>query len=141
MKIEVNRLNAPFHFVAMNENGCTLEMDSLLSGESPKGLTPMQLLLAAAGGCSGIDIVDILTKQRLKVEDLKISIDGERQKEVVPALFEKIHLHFKIYGDIPHEKAERAVNLSMEKYCSVAKTLEKTAQITFSFEVFTAKNR
>ena len=135
MKIEINRLEAPFYFRATNENNCSLEMDSTMSGNPQKALSPMQLLLAAAGGCSGIDIVDILQKQRLTVEDIKVSIEGNRQKDVVPALFEKIHLHFKIFGNIPQDKAARAVNLSMEKYCSVVKTLEKTAQISFSFEV------
>jgi putative redox protein len=136
MKIQLNRISAPFHFEAVNEAGCRVETDSAMSGNPPKGMSPMQLLLAGAGGCSGIDIVDILSKQRLEVRDLKIEIDAERQKEVVPALWEKIHLHFKIYGNIPQEKAERAVKLSVEKYCSVLKTLEKTASISYEFSVY-----
>jgi putative redox protein len=87
------------------------------------------------GGCSAIDLITILRKQREPLNDLKITVAGEREQGVVPALYTEVHAHFKLFGDINQEKAERAVQLSVEKYCSVAKTLEKTAKVTYSFEI------
>lgn len=96
----------------------------------------MQLLLMALGGCSAIDIISILKKQRQEVEDLKIIVDGEREQvKDGAAVFETIDVKFMLKGKIDKEKAERAVALSMEKYCSVTKTLEKTAKITYSVTV------
>jgi hypothetical protein len=87
------------------------------------------------GGCSAIDLISILRKQREPLNDLKITVTGEREQGVVPALYTEVHAHFKLFGDINPDKAERAVQLSVEKYCSVAKTLEKTAVVTHSFEI------
>jgi putative redox protein len=95
----------------------------------------MQMLLAALGGCSTIDIVNILTKQKQHVADIRITIDGEREPNVEPSLFRDIHVHFALKGDLSEEKVKRAVSLSMDKYCSVAKTLEKSAKITYDFSI------
>jgi putative redox protein len=98
-------------------------------------MRPMQMLLAAMGGCSGIDVVSVLKKQRQDLRDIKITITGEREKDAVPALYTEVHAHFRLYGNVDPQKAEKAVSLSVEKYCSVARTLEKSARITYSFEV------
>jgi putative redox protein len=95
----------------------------------------MQVLLAALGGCSVIDIISILKKQRQDLQDVKVTVTGEREKDVVPSLYTEVHVHFKLYGNVDKDKAEKAVNLSVDKYCSVAKTLEKTATVTHSFEI------
>lgn len=127
MIITVQRESEPFHFIARNEKGQTLSMDGVQ--EHAKGLRPMQLLLAALGGCSGIDIVSILEKQHYKPTDITITVNGTREQDVIPSLFKEIFVTFSIEGDIPHDKVLRAVQLSLEKYCSVAKTLEPTAVI------------
>jgi putative redox protein len=78
----------------------------------------------------------ILKKQKQEIIDFQISIDGEREKDKEPALWETAHVHFKLKGKIEKEKAERAARLSMEKYCSVSKTLEKAgAKVTYSVSV------
>jgi putative redox protein len=82
------------------------------------------MLIMGLGGCTAIDVIMILKKQRQGIEDFQISIDAERQKGVEPALWETIEIHYKLKGQIDPAKAERAVALSMEKYCSVSKTLE-----------------
>ncbi|HAS44942.1 MAG TPA: osmotically inducible protein OsmC [Microscillaceae bacterium] len=136
MKIEVERLNDAFHMQATNEQGNTIQLDSNPeNGGHDLGFRPMQLMLAGIGGCSTIDIVDIMKKQRENLEDVKVTVTAEREKDKTPALFTSIHLHYKLFGDISQEKAQRAVELSMDKYCSVAKILEKTAKITYDFEV------
>jgi len=105
-------------------------------GGHGNGFRPMQTMLAALCGCSSVDVVSILKKQRQPLEDLIIKVDGERQHGVEPALWEKIHLLFQIKGEVDPAKANRAVQLSLEKYCSVAETLRKAgADITWEVMV------
>lgn len=135
--IELNRLNDAFHFSAENEDGITVHLDSSPdAGGRNLGMRPMQMLLAAMGGCSAIDIIDILNKQRQELKDLKITVTGEREKGAIPSLYQSVHAHYRFYGELDSNKVERAINLSIEKYCSVSKTLEKAgAVITYTFEI------
>ena len=117
---------------ASNEEGNTLQMDSApdIGGEG-KGMRPRQMLLAALGGCSAIDVLLILRKQKQDILDFNVEVDGESEKVQDYSLFRDITLHFKIKGSIDYDKVERAVKLSIEKYCSVSKTLEPTAKINY----------
>lgn len=136
IRIELNRLNQPFHFEARNEHGNVVEIDAAPDiGGTGKGMRPMQLLLAALGGCSAIDLITILKKQKQDVRDVKITVTGEREAGAIPSLYREVHAHFRLYGAIDHDKAGRAVSLAVEKYCSVAKTLEANATVTHSFEI------
>jgi putative redox protein len=136
VKIEINRLNDGFHMEAVNEQGNLVHMDASPDiGGTGLGMRPMQMLLAAMGGCSSIDVISILRKQRQDLKDIKVTVTGEREKDAVPSLYTDVHAHFKLYGELDPDKVEKAVALSMEKYCSVAKTLERTAKITYSFEI------
>jgi len=103
-------------------------------GGTGRGFRPMETLLAGLGGCSAIDVVVILQKSRQPLDDIQVEIEGHRQQGVEPALFETIHVTYKLKGGFTDESAQRAVDWSMQKYCSVAKTLEKTAKITWSWE-------
>ena len=135
-KIELTRLNDAFHIEAVNEQGKSIQMDNSPDGGGNNlGMRPMQLLLAAMGGCSAIDVISILKKQRQDLKDIKITVTGEREKDVVPSLYTAVHAHFKLYGNLNADKANKAVSLSIEKYCSVSKTLELKAAITYSVEV------
>ncbi len=132
MKISVKRLNQNFHMQALNEEGNSVEMDgSQEIGGEGKGMRPMQLLLTSLGGCSSIDVLLILKKQKQVVEEFEVIVEGDREKIGDYSIFKTITLHFKIKGNVDLAKAEKAVQLSMEKYCSVAKTLESTAKITY----------
>lgn len=136
IKIELNRLNDGFHMEAVNEQGNALQMDASPDiGGTNQGMRPMQLLLSAFGGCSSIDIINILKKQKQPLRDLKVTITGEREKDKVPSLFTDVHAHFRLFGDLDADKVQKAVSLSVDKYCSVAKTLEKTAKVTYTFEI------
>ena len=138
IKVEINRIDQDFHMEAVNEVGNKIQMDAGTGdGGHELAFRPMQLLLAAFGGCSAIDLIGILRKQREPLQDVKITVTGEREKGVVPSLYTEVHAHFRLFGDINNEKAERAVQLSVDKYCSVANTLEKTAKVTHSFEIIT----
>lgn len=137
--IELNRLNDAFHFEAVNENGSKVHIDAAPDiGGTNQGMRPMQLLLAAMGGCSAIDLISILKKQKQELKDIKITIKGEREKDVVPSLYTEVHAHFRLFGKLDPDKAAKAVALSVDKYCSVAKTLEAKAKITHSFEIIPA---
>jgi putative redox protein len=139
-KIELNRLNDAFHFSAENENGNTVHLDASPDiGGTNQGMRPMQSLLAAMGGCSAIDIINILKKQRQDLKDMKITVTGEREKDAVPSLYVSVHAHFRFYGALDNDKVEKAIKLSLEKYCSVSRTLEKAgATITHSYEILPA---
>lgn len=134
MRINVKRIDSDFNFEASNEDGNTVLIDGTPAiGGNNKGMRPMQLLLAAIGGCSAIDIVSILRKQKQEVDSFEIEVDGDREPVGIEgySLFKTIEVNFILKGNIDIEKAERAVKLSMEKYCSVTKTLEPTAKITY----------
>jgi len=137
MRIELKQLDDAFHFEAISETGNIALMDAGENiGGSNKGVRPMQMLLMGLGGCSAIDIVMILKKQRQIISDFQITIDGERESDKEPSLWKTIQIHFKLKGEIDKEKAERAVQLSMDKYCSVSKTLEIAgASITYKVSV------
>lgn len=137
MRIELKQLDDAFHFEAVSETGNIALMDAGENiGGSNKGVRPMQMLLMGLGGCSAIDIVMILKKQRQVISDFQITIDGEREEDKEPSLWKTIQIHFKLKGEIDREKAERAVQLSMDKYCSVSKTLEIAgASITYKVSV------
>ena len=137
MKISIERLNDAVHMEASNEDGATLQMDGTDAiGGINGGFRPMQMLLAAAGGCSAIDVVGILKKQRQNPDDLKVEVTGERVNVEEYSEFKSIHVHFVLKGShLDEKKVARAIDLSLSKYCSVSKTLEKMAKITSSFEI------
>jgi putative redox protein len=91
--------------------------------------------LMGLGGCSAIDMISILKKQRQNVKDYKMVISGDREKGVEPSLWKDVNLEFHLYGDIDRDKAIRAAELSIGKYCSVSATLEK-AGAAIKWEVF-----
>lgn len=102
-------------------------------GGKGNGFRPMQILLAALGSCSAMDIVSILKKQRQELEALTISIDGEREQGKEPSVWETLDMQFTMNGHLDPAKAWRAAELSVNKYCSVAETLRRAgATITWS---------
>ena len=137
MHVELKRLDNAFHFEAKSAEGATMQFDAGQDiGGHNKGVRPMQSLIMAIGGCSAIDIILILKKQKQEVEDFQISIDADREKGKEPALWMTAHVVFKLKGNIDKDKAFRACELSMKKYCSVSATLEKAGtKITWEVKV------
>jgi putative redox protein len=135
IEINVNRIQGDCGFEATDANGHTIKMDtSPETGGLNFGVRPMQVLLMGLGGCSGIDIVMILKKQRQTIEHFSIKIEGERQTRTEPSLWENLKIVFHLKGIIDEEKAYRACELSMNKYCSVAETL-RLGGTKFTWEV------
>jgi putative redox protein len=116
-----------------DSDGHTMRMDiPVAQGGNGSGFRPMQSLLAALSGCSAVDVVSILKKQKQVLEGLEIEVDGNREEGKEPSLWKHIDIRFHLTGTIEPAKGYRAVDLSMEKYCSVAETLRMAgAQIVF----------
>lgn len=127
IKIDIARVEGDYGFMATDAYGHTVRMDSSSeSGGSDSGVRPMQLLLMGLGGCSGIDVVSILKKQRQPIESFSMTIEGEREPGKTPSLWQDVTIVFTLTGAIDPDKARRACELSMDKYCSVAETLRKS---------------
>lgn len=135
-QITMKRLNKAMHFKATNETGNSIEMDGSpdIGGEN-KGVRPMELLLMGVAGCSTIDIVMILKKMRQELMDIDVKVDGEKEKAETYSFYKTIHAHYILTGNVDPKKAEKAIALSIEKYCSVSKALEPMSKITTSFEI------
>ncbi len=137
MKVDVNWLGKDFHMEAGNEEGGNIRIDGKTNiGGLEGGMSPMQLLLAGIGGCSAIDVISILEKQKQKLESLTVEVDGDKQKlDVGYSEFKTIHMHFILSGDLDEKKVQRALDLSITKYCSVSKALEKGSEISYDFVI------
>lgn len=134
MKITLNRLNDEFLFECKNSAGNTILLDNTRQ-EDAKGVSPMESVLMAVAGCSGIDIVMILKKQRQIITSFKAEVEGERVEVEDAKPFKSIRVVFFLEGEIDTKKALKAVQLSFEKYCSVSKTLEPNVTVTYGLWV------
>ena len=141
IEINLERKEGDFGFEATDASGHTIRLDSNPeSGGINFGVRPMQVLLMGLGGCSGIDIVSILKKQRQVIEGFSMKITGDREKGKEPSLWESVHIHFILKGNIDMDKAKRACELSMDKYCSVAQTLKRAGgKITWEVEIVSSE--
>ncbi len=136
MKIELDRIEKPFLFELKNEQGNKILIDaSPAIGGTDQGVRPMELLLMGLAGCASIDVIHILNKQQISIDSYQVQVEGERETGKDANLFQDIKIHFVVKGKVEEEKLKRAIELSLEKYCSVAKTLEKTAKINYSYEL------
>ncbi|MBK6978838.1 MAG: OsmC family protein [Cytophagaceae bacterium] len=138
MKVELNRVDDAFHFQAKGASEIVVNIDAAEAiGGKNQGARPMELLLMGLGGCTSIDVILILKKQRQALEDIKLVIEGDREKiegtEMSP--FRKINIHFILKGNLDAKKVEKAIELSMEKYCSATAQLSCSAQITHTYEL------
>jgi len=133
--VKVNWIDG-MRFVASDDKGHSIVMDdSKEHGEEGSGFSPMQLLLAALGGCTGMDVVSISRKQRQRLTNLEILVSGERVADF-PRVYGKVHVDYRLRGSNLREKAvQKAIQLSEDKYCSVGATIKKTAKLSHSYSV------
>ncbi|RZK44161.1 MAG: OsmC family peroxiredoxin [Pedobacter sp.] len=136
MEINLIRKSGKFNFEASNESGFTVELDAkqAIGGEG-KGFRPMEMLLVGLGGCSGIDMANMLTKQKEPLDDVKINIKATRKEEEMPPIFDVIDIHFDLFGDLNIGKVERALQMTFDKYCSVANILNRSAKLNFNYTI------
>jgi len=136
MEINLIRKNNKYNFEATNPSGQVVELDAKpeIGGEG-KGFRPMEMLLIGLGGCSGIDMVNVLTKQKEPLKDIKIKINATRRDEEMPPIFDVINIHFDLEGDLNSQKVERALALTFDKYCSVSNILGRSATLKFTYTI------
>lgn len=109
---------------------------SAQDAENGTGVKPSDMLLLALGGCSGVDVISILTKQRKQVAAFEMRITGEQDDASWPRPFRKIHVEYTLKGEGLTEKGvARAMELSHEKYCSVGSTIAGVAEVTYSYQL------
>jgi len=135
MKVSVKHIKG-MHFQGEGSSKVLTNMDaSVTAGGTGHGTSPMELLLMTIAGCSGMDIVTILDKMEVKVQRFEMTIEGERDSDH-PRVFKDIEVVYKFWGEpLPKDKLERAVQLSMEKYCSVANMIDKAANLTYRIDI------
>ncbi len=131
MKVTLDRINDDFLFEAKGNSGVAVHIDSKVNDEV-NGASPMELLLMAVGGCNAIDIISILKKQRQEITAYQIEVEGKRKEVRQAKPFESIHVSIYLEGKIDPAKAERAAQLSFDKYCSVSITLEGAVDVTYT---------
>lgn len=122
-------------FAGQTESGHSIVIGTA-DGDAPKpGPSAMELVLMGAGTCSAWDVVEILKKGRQPIDDVILELDADRADEI-PKVFTRIHLHFIVKGrGLSEDRVKRAIDLSVDKYCSATRMLEATAKITHDFEV------
>lgn len=139
MNLTLKRLNDKFALQATNEEGVTANFDAAPSiGGEHLGLRPMEMLAASLASCASIDVLLILKKKRIELSHYEVKIEAER-KDAVPAVFKSIRLVFVIGQSDPKEQVEKAVQLSIEKYCSVTASLSK--EINIEYRISTLEGR
>jgi len=126
-------------FEGTPDSGHSVIMDSSPDfGGEDRGIRPMEMLMVGMGGCTSIDVMNILEKSRQDVTACVAEISAERA-DTEPKVFVRMHVHFKVTGrNLDAQRVERAISLSAEKYCSASVMLGKTAEITHDFELIEA---
>jgi putative redox protein len=136
MKIYLSSTNQPARFEGRNERGHTVIVEGSTDiGGQDTAPSPTELLLMSQAGCTAIDVVTLLKKMRQSVIHLDIESDGFRTPGRIPNVLETIHLHFRIVGEVDPAKAEKAIKMSIEKYCPITKMIDQVTKITHSFEI------
>jgi putative redox protein len=139
MKITLERKNSEYLLEATGASGNTVMIDH--SGmENVHGVSPMELLLMGVGSCSAIDIIAILKKQRQEITSYKVVVTGERYELDDAKPFKSVHTVVYLEGVIDPLKAQKAAELSFEKYCSVSKSFDSCIAITYQVLVNTNSN-
>jgi len=119
-------------FLGVSPSGHATPMDA--DSTSSKAPSPMEMLLIALGGCTASDMVTILEKKRQKLLSLAVECSGDRALEP-PRVWTKIDVVFKLRGTLDEAAVQRALELTRDKYCSVAAMLNKSAEISWRYEI------
>lgn len=135
MKVNLKRVNRAFHYEALNEEDLLVNIDAnpTIGGEG-KGIRPMELVLMGLAGCASIDLGLILKKQRQELIDCEVEVAATRDETPAKA-FKRINLHFILAGNLEASQVERAIELALTTYCSVAMSLNAAIEITNTYEL------
>jgi len=134
--------NGQMGFVCKSGSGHEIKIDaSLQHGGQNLGPRPMELILFSLGSCTGMDMVTILRKKRRDIQDIKMNLHGQRAT-THPHIFENISIEYIVTGsDLTDEDIRWAIDLSLNKYCSVAGMLKKVCKISFKWKIIKATDK
>jgi len=137
VSVRLEKQAGDFHFRAYNADGQFVDIDDATAYEDGKGqgVGPMQLLVMAIGGCSGVDIVSILKKGRQEISSFSIEVNGFKPDGVSPSPYERIEVDYAFEGVLDEKRVRRAITLGLGKYCSVAEMLRQCAQISYRYSI------
>lgn len=123
-------------FTARADSGHEVTLDAAqTAGGGDSGPRPMEMVLMGLGGCTGMDVVSILAKMRVEFDQFRVDIEAERAADH-PKVFTRVEMVYRLWGkDVPEDKVKRAVELTQEKYCSVLHMVNKTAQVSYRYEI------
>jgi putative redox protein len=130
----VVRYTGGMQFLGISESGHSVVADASIEGHgADTAARPTELLMIAQGSCSGMDVVSILKKQRMNFDRLEIELDG-RKTEEHPKFIDKVKINYRIWGkEVDEEKFKKAIELSLEKYCSVSNTMK--SEVSYEYQI------
>ena len=132
MRVKV-RWDEERSFIGTSSTGHKIAFGAANSKGVKPGPSPMELVLLGTGGCSAYDVVSILEKSRQEIEDVIVELDADRA-EIDPKVFTRVHMHFIIRGrSLDEKKVARALNLSIEKYCSASAMVALSAELSYDY--------
>lgn len=132
MNVQLEQVGDETQFRAQSGSGYDF---MVASADELEGVSPMEMVALGLGSCSSVDILNILEKQRQSVDDYDVDVEATRATDEVPAVFTRLHVHYTVVGAVEPDKLRRAIELSLDKYCSVSRILEETAAISYAFTV------
>ncbi len=135
MKAHIKQVEG-LSLVGKSDSNHWVPLDSVKTfGGAEAATKPMEMVLIALGGCTSMDVLSILKKMRQDVRDFDVELDADRA-EGHPSVFTKIHLHYIVKGkELKSENVNKAIDLSMNQYCSVSAMLKKSVDVTWDFEI------
>jgi putative redox protein len=135
MIITIDRIDNAYKMEATNDRGNTVIMDAGESvGGSNSAFRPMEMLMASLAGCSAIDVINILTKQKQTIDHFQMELEGDRTGGI-PSPFTKIRVKFILKGDIKESRLQKAIQLTKDKYCSVLHSLRTDIEIDYHYSI------
>ena len=135
MRKSVVEMVTPTKFLATGYSGAKVLFHAPAEGETREGPSPFETVVLAAGGCTAVDVVEILQKQREPMESFRVEVESQRAKGP-PAVLEKLHLTYVLRGPKKEANVQRAIELSQEKYCSVNIMLKRAGvEVTTSYRI------
>lgn len=132
--ITLKQVGENLDFECENSRGGKLHLSASADlGGIDTNFRPMEALLASLVGCSSIDILNILQKQKYHPHHFSVTVTGEREDGAIPAVFTKIHLAIEISKDVNEAKLMKAIELTQEKYCSVLFMIQSNCEINYTY--------
>ena len=122
-------------FKASNSDGYEVSLNGLSRDDLGKGISPMEMMLTAAGGCAAIDVVCLLKQGGITLDEFAVQVNGARNMKELPAYFREVEFKFSAKANVGAAEVEEAIELSLQKYCTVGRTLEAFANMRWSLEL------